>query len=449
VLSALFNNLFGLEMKLFLSTIIFIFVLGGSAMAAPIIRDAEIESVLRDITDPIFKAANLSPNSITVYIASDTAINAYVAGGNNMFINTGLLEISENPNIITGVIAHETGHISGGHLIKSSDEYSNTTLKSALGYMVGLAAAAAGSPKAGMAIVSGTGQIAERQLLKYTRTHEESADQAALGYLDKTHQSAKGLLELLQLLNSKETSLYGDINQYTQTHPLSKERISHVQNHIKTSSYSNAIDPPEKVDTYARAITKLNAFLQPYDKTLKKYPQSDQSINARYARAIAYYKIPDIKKSLQEIDGLIALQPQNPFFHELKGQVLFENGKVKESIPHYSKAVELLPNSSLLKVILATAQISSENDALLPSAIKGLEQALKKEKQNSFAWHQLAIAYGRSNDLGMSNLALAEESALIGAKRDTKKFLNIAQKNVKPGSHADLRIKDMLATIDK
>jgi predicted Zn-dependent protease len=250
------------------------------------------------------------------------------------------------------------------------------------------------------------------------------------------------------VLYGKEVGLYENINPYTQTHPLSKERIDHVKNHMQRSPYSNVQTPQEKLDEFSHAITKLNAFLEPYDKTLKAYPESDQSINAHYARAIAYYKIPNLEKAIKEINTLIELQPSNPYFHELKGQILFENGKVMESIPGYSKAVELKPNSALLRIVLATAQISSENESMREKAISNLKQALLKEKQNSFAWNQLAIAYGRGNDLGMSNLALAEEASLKGNKQDVKKFLKMAKDHIKPGSPADLRMKDLQSSVD-
>ncbi len=434
-------------MKLLFRTLILILI-AQNALALSIIRDAEIENVLREMAEPIFKAAKLPPESINMYIVNDNQINAYVSGGSNMFVNTGLLGISENPSILTGVMAHETGHIAGGHLLQSSDEYKSTAIKATLGYMVGLAAAAAGSPQAGVAIASGAGHVAQRQMLKHTRTHEESADQAALSYLDKTGQSAKGLLELLEVLYGKERALSGELNPYTLTHPLSRERISHVKDHISKVQFSNNPPPSKIIEEYSRAITKLNAFLLPPETTLKKYPVSNNSINARYARSIAYYKIPDINKSLGEIDSLIATQPQNPFFSELKGQILYENGKVMESIPYYEKAVSILPKSALLRIILATAQISSEEESMRQKAIVNLEKGVLKEPYNSFAWNQLAIAYGRGGDLGMSNLALAEEASLSNKKKDARKFLDRAKETIKEGTPAYQRIKDIQSSVD-
>jgi predicted Zn-dependent protease len=315
--------------------------------------------------------------------------------------------------------------------------------------MVGLAAAAAGSPQAGVAIAHGAGHVANRQLLKHSRTHEEAADQAALDYLDANKKTAIGLLELLELLYSKENELYTDLNQYALTHPLSRQRIAHVKNHIDNSKIN--LIPPNKqdLDSFSRSITKLNAFLLPSEETLAKYPKSDNSINARYARAIAYYKIPNIENAINEMDELLKIEPENPFFNELKGQILFENGKINESILYYTKANKHLPDSALLKIILATAQIASQNEDMRLEAINNIESSLLEEKENSFAWRQLAIAYGRGNNLGMSNLALAEESFLLDNKKMVRKFLDIANKYLKEGSPAKLRAKDLMDTINK
>lgn len=429
-------------------TFILISLFSYNSFAISIIRDAEIENILRNIADPIFAAANLKNETINIYIVNDPQINAYVSGGSNIFINTGLLGMSENPNILTGVIAHETGHISGGHLLINNQEYKSTALKATFGYMLGLAAAAAGSPQAGIAIAQGAGHVAQRELLKYSRTHEEAADQAALSYLDAIHKSASGLLELLEILSGRENQIYEELNPYTLSHPLSKERVSHVRNHLDGSKFKKTDTSTKQAKDFQRAVIKLNAFLQPYEKTLEKYPANDNSINARYARSIAQYKIPNIDKALEEIDLLIKVTPKDPFFNELKGQILFENGRVAESVPYYQTAADLLPNSALLKIILATAQISTEDEELVKKSIPNLKKALLKEKENTFAWHQLGIAYGRSGDLGMSNLALAEEAFITENKREVRKFVELAKKHLKVGSPAEFRANDLLSYID-
>ena len=438
-------------MKLYLKILTIIFLacalFSKESHAASIIRDAEIEDIVRKISDPIFVAADLSPEAIDIYIVNNKQINAYVSGGSNIFINTGLLGMSEDPEMLIGVMAHETGHIAGGHLLRGAEQYKRTNIQATLGYMVGLAAAAVGAPQAGIAIASGAGQVAKRNFLKHTRSSEEAADQAALSYLDSTEQSATGLLKLLEVLYNKETTLYGQLNPYTLTHPLSRKRISHVKDHIAKSKYSDVTTNEDLQKKFARASVKLNAFLRPTEETLKNFPRHDKSINARYARAIAYYREPDIRKSLKEIDHLINAEPENPFFNEMKGQILFENGKIKESIEYYKKAADLLPKSALLKILLATAQISSEDNAMRKRAILNLEKALLTEKRNSFAWRQLAIAYGREKNYGMSNLALAEEALIKRKDKDVKKFVNLAKKHIKKDSPAYIRISDILTAL--
>lgn len=430
-------------MKLFFSIFLTIFLFASNAKSAPIIRDAELEIAIRLVANPIFKTVGYKPEDIQIYIVNSDQINAYVSGGKNIFIYTGLLSIAKDPNMLAGVIAHETGHIVGGHLLKGEEEARTSMVKSTVGYMLGLAAAAAGSPQAGAAIASGTQQVVERQALKYSRGHEEAADQSGLNSLDKAGLSAKGMLEMMEVLYGKEVAMYSNINPYMLTHPLSRERVDHIRAHLLKSPFANNMLSQDITNRYIRAIVKLDAFLKPTAKTLKKYPITDKSVNARYARAIAYYKIPDLTHAIAEIDSLIKQFPSDPFFIELKGQILFENGKLREAITYYDKSEALLSGSALFKIQLATVQISSEDSSYLKSAIANLEQALRIEKNNTFAWHQLGVAYGKQGQLDMSNIALAEEALLMGDKETAKKFIGLSKKYIKPGSPAELRLKDI------
>ncbi len=436
-------------MKLLFSillTVVILFAVG--AKAAPIIRDTELETSIRTLANPIFKAAGLKSEDVRIYIVNNNEINAYVTGGKNIFIHTGLLSLAKDPNMLVGVIAHETGHIYGGHLLKGEEEAKNSVVKATFGYMLGLAAAAAGSPQAGAAIASGTQQVVTRQVLKNSRNNENAADHSALNFLDKSGVSSKGILDMMEVLYGKEVTMYGEINPYTQTHPLSRERIDHVRAHYNGSPIAAKLLNPDVTAIYTRAIIKLDAFLQAPDKTLKKFPVSDTSVNARYARAIAYYRVPKLAQALTEIDALIKEFPSDPYFIELKAQILFENGKVADSVAAYQRAKDLLPGSSLFKIQLATAQVATEDEALLKNAVSNLEQAIRVEKLNSFAWHQLGIAYGRMGKLDMSNLALAEEAMIIGDKDEAKRFIKIARQSATPGSPTDLRLKDMESNIN-
>lgn len=413
------------------------------AFALPIIRDAEIESAIRAIAIPIFKQAGLSTKNIRIIIVNDSDINAFVSNGQNIFVNTGLLMLTEDPDSLLGVLAHETGHIVEGHLARQGEELQQARKQLALGYILGIATALTGSPDAGQAIALGSGHITQRQVLAFSRKHEEAADQFALNTLDKLAYSPQGLITVLETLRHDELLQLGKANPYTLTHPLSGDRIDHIRNHMDHSgiqyhSLSNSI-----ADNYRNSIVKLKAFLDPVQKTLTAYPMDDHSAIARMARAVAYSRIPDYPKAMENIDSLITSYPNNPYYHELRGQILYEGGKVKEALPSYEKSLALKPDSDLLRIQVAITQIATQDDRLLPKAIDLLNRVVRREPENATAWRQLATAYGRQKNMGMSYLALAEEAVILGKRDDIKKFSDLAVKALPKSSPAALRAKDI------
>lgn len=411
------------------------------------IRDAEVEHTIRTFATPLFRAAGLVPSAIHIYVVKDHTLNAFVAGGQNLFINTGLLMNSENPDQLIGVIAHETGHILGGHLARSQEALKNMSAESILAMVLGAAiAVGTGRPDIGQAVMMGGQQVGIRTYLGHSRTQESSADNAAMRLLDDTHQSGRGLLNLLKQLEGQELLSPQYQNPYVRTHPLTSERMDFLREHVAKSKYSDTPEPEKFVRMQHRMVAKLYAFLNPLDWVLRKYPESDQSISARYARAIAYYRVPDLKKALPLIDGLIADRPADPYFYELKGQMMFENGRVPEALQAYTEAVKRLPDSALMRISLAQVQLESGKKDLLPQAIDNLQMALNQEQNNPFAWRQLAIAYGRSGETGLSSLALAEEALL---KRDIKTAqyqAGSAAKALPHGSPGWLKAQDILQT---
>lgn len=434
----------------FLSTFLLVIAIllnCNSSFAASTIRDAEIEELIKRLSKPIFDAAGLHSESINIYIVNDNDINAFVSGGQNMFINTGLLQRAASPDIIVGVIAHETGHIAEGHLIKSMSEFRDTSIKASIGYAIGLVAAAAGAPEVGTAIAHGTGHIAQRQMLKFTRSHEEAADQAALKYLDRLHIPPTGLVSLLTILNQEQITNYGQLNPYTLTHPLSRERISAIEDHIKNSGVLYKKYSDKDLLAYKMAVAKLDAFLGKPEEVLQKY--QDDSTASLYAKSIAYYRIPDLDKAFANLDKLIAAYPQNPYFVELKGQILFENGRIKESVPYYLKSVELGRTNALLQIQAGSAMVDSEDPAYLNKAIDYLKQGLIREKYNAAAWHKLAKAYNSKGEIGLSNLSLAEEALLNDDKDSAKLYISNAKSRLKEGTPAALRLKDLEMELDK
>ena len=385
-----------------------------------IIRDAEIETTIREFTDPVFVAAGLDTHAVHVYLLDVDDINAFVAGGMNVFIYTGLLIRTQRPNQLVGVVAHETGHIAGGHLTKFQEAARNASIEGIIAMVLGAAATVASRGTGGGAALLGAQGVAERAFMQYSVTQEASADHAAMTFLDASGQSAKGLLQFFQILQGEEMLAGIREDPYLRTHPLTAQRIDYVRNHVEHSRFSDVPDTPANIEMLKRIKAKLDAFISPPSSTLAAYPEKDQSVLARYARAIAYYRIPKLDKALPITDGLIKDFPLDPYYRELKGQMLFENGRIAEAIQPYEEAVRLAPSAPLLRISLAQVYIESNDPKVNKRAIAYLNDALRTEDKETNAWHLLATGYGRDNQIGMAALALAEEGLAAGNKKDAQ-----------------------------
>ena len=417
---------------------------GAPARAEKIsfIRDAEIESTIRNYATPLLEAVGLDAAVVEVHLINSKRLNAFVAGGQKLFLNTGLLMAAESPNQVIGVIAHETGHIAGGHLARTHDAMRNANITSILAFVLGTAAAVAGSPDAGMAVMAGGSALAQSTLLKYSRTQEQAADQFAVNALDSTGQSSRGLLEFLRILERQEALVSGRQNPYLRTHPLAGDRIAFVGNHVANSPYSNVPSPADQIVRFARMKAKLMGFIDP-GAALKAYPEDDTSLDARYARAIAHYRRPDLPRAFAEIDSLIAEYPGDGFFLELKGQILFENGYIDDAVLSYGDAVAALPDEPLIRVGLARALVESGRREALDEAIHHLEIVVRQDSEQPQAWRLLSIAYGRTDRLGLSWLASAQRAMLTGRPKDALEFATRANKMLPNGSPGQLRAQDI------
>jgi predicted Zn-dependent protease len=410
--------------------------LAGSAQAQniSIVRDAEMESIIRTYAKPIWGAAGLDATAVHVYIVADPTLNSFVAGGQNLFMNSGTILRSESPNQLIGIMAHETGHIAGGHLARTDEALHNATIENIIALVVGAAAAAAsGNGGVAAAAALGGSAAAQRSFLQFSITQEASADQAALTFLDRTHQSARGLLQFFEILEQQELLSAAHQDPWMRTHPLTAQRVDYVREHVLHSPYSDVPDPPAWVEMHKRMKAKLAAFLGSPQQVLAAIKPDDNTVPARYARAIAYYRIPELDKALPAIDGLIRDYPNDPYFHELKGQMLFENGRVAEAVAPYEQAVRLEPQSALLRVEAAQVQLETDDQALVPRALANLNDAVRFEDRNPDAWRFLAIAYGRSNNMGMMALALAEEGVADGDYQQARQQAMRAAKLLPPG----------------
>ncbi|MCR6632380.1 MAG: M48 family metalloprotease [Magnetospirillum sp.] len=408
------------------------------------IRDAEVENTIRAYATPLFQAAGLDPDGVRIHLLVDPTLNAFVAGGQNMFFHTGLLVRSETPGQLIGVIAHETGHISGGHLVRIQDAVGNASTEALMGMLVGAAlGAASGRGDLGAAVMMGSQEVATRNLMAFSRTQEGSADQAGLSFLDATHQSAKGMLEFFDILGDQELLVAARQDPYVRTHPLTRDRVANVRDFVAKSPYSDAPPRPEFVEMHKRMRAKLFAFLESPVRTFQRYKESDNSLESRYARAIASYRKPDMDTALPLIDGLLAERPQDPYFWELKGQMLFENGRGSEAVQPYRKAVALLPDNALLRVGLAQVEVEQEDPSLLNDAKIHLSKALQSEPENYTAWRLLAISHGRLGEEGMAAYAMAEQALLENKLADAAYHAGKAERLLPRSGPIWLRIQDI------
>jgi len=400
------------------------------------LRDTEIESDIRTLASPVWRAAGLDPGDVAVYLVDDERINSFVAGGQAIFLNTGLIERAENADELIGVIAHETGHIAGGHLLRMKEEMHNASVETIIAMVLGAAAGVMGHSGAPLLGAAGVG---ERHFLQFSIAQEATADHAAMNYLDRACLSAKGLLKFFEILQGNEM-LAGDRDapgQWTRTHPLTQQRIEYLRDHVAHARCSNAPDRPGADALLRRIQAKIHAFLDPPSATLASYPASDNSEVARYARAIAWYRLPDLAKALPAIDALIHDFPSDPYYRELKGQMLFENGRVRDAIGPYQDAVRLMPSAPLLRISLSQVYIETGDPALNKRAIAYLDDASRQEGRDSQVWHFLAVAYGRDGQMGMAALSLAEQALATGKKKDAMQEANRAEHLVRsPGAYS-------------
>ena len=417
------------------------------------IRDAEIENYLRELATPIYRAADVTPENISINIVESPIVNAFVAEGMNEFFYTGLLQLADTPEQLAGVIAHETGHIAGGHLIRGREEMRNVSAEAILGMLLGVAAGvAAKNGGAAAGAISGSQQIAERSLLSFTRTQEASADAAGMSFLDKANISTLGMLEFFEKLQGQEMLPTDQQSQYVRTHPLTQDRIDAVRQHYDNSVAKDAKLPQKFYTMHERMKAKLMGFLQP-ETALLRYTDKDPRIFARYARAIALYRTSHAENALTLISSLLKEEPENPFFYELKGQILLENGRVDEAIGYYATANKLLPDSALLRASYGHALLEQRNNPNLDLAIQQLEEANRLEERVPYVWHLLAAAWGQKAEStknpvfeGMATYALAEEAVAKGNDHEAEQLAARAMRVLPKNSAYWLHAQDIKLT---
>ncbi len=410
----------------------------------PLLRDAEAEALIGDYARPILKAAGLGGAEVRIRIVNDDRFNAFVADGRNIFINAGTIMQTETPNEMIGVLAHETGHLAAGHLAQLREALRDAQIMSIIAMLGGAAAAAAGGGGRGMAAAAlGGNQIAERSLLSYQRGQERSADHAAVTYLDKTGQSGAGMLAVFDRLAGQQlfVSRYGD--PYVQSHPFASDRIAQLEEIVRKSKNFSRTDSAELQARHDLVRAKFIGFMESPQKVARLYPDKDTSLPAAYARAVVAYRLGSPKAAVAHVDDLIRRDPKNPWFLELKGQILTETGTPGAAIEPLRRAVALAPRSGFLKVMLGHAQVASGDDRQLKEAIENLNRGLADDPFAGIGYRQLAIAYARTGNIPMADLATAQGYFAVGDVKNARQYAARAQASLKRGTPAWLRADDI------
>jgi predicted Zn-dependent protease len=408
-----------------------------------VLRDTETELLFKQMSDPLIVAGGLDPHSVSVVLLNDSEINAFVAQGQTVYLQSGLIEAADNVNQVQGVVAHELGHVIAGDSIRSQQGVKQATGISILSLVLGAAAMAAGAGEAAMGIMMAGQRAALGEFMAFTRVQEATADATGSRLLSKAGVSGKGMLDFFGKLQNEEyrLAIYSK-DSFDRDHPLSSERIQALQQKLQGDPAWNKPTDPALEARFERVKAKLLGYVEPNQAVLR-YPESDQSIPGHYARAYAYHLGGYPEKANAEADALLAIDPHDPFFLELKGQILLEGGKPQEAIAPLREAVQRSGEAPMIAAMLGHALVATENPKNFGEAKQILKVAVNRDNEDPFAWYQLGIIYDREGDVARASLATAERSNLEGNPKLALTSAQTAMKGIPPGSPDYLRAQDI------
>lgn len=422
----------------------------GQPQRLSFLRDAETEALIREIGGPVFQAAGLNPAAVDIYLIDSPTLNAFVTGGQNIFFNTGMFTHTESVSELLGVLAHEAGHIAGGHLARGQDAIENARRTALLTTLLGVAAAiAAQDGGLGAAVVAGGNATAQNTFLSFSRAMESAADQAALTYLETSGLPATGLLTFLERLEDQELLPASQQVEYARTHPLSRDRVETVRRHVERSRYDEATIPDGWQERFDRVRAKLVGYQNPVS-ALRLYPDLSTGVAERYGRSVALWRRGRVEEALALLRQLAAEEPGNPFFQELIGQILFEEGAVQSARPYYERAVSVRPGEAQFLMMLGQIRLAGGAPDDLSAAIDLLSRASREPGgATPLTFRLLATAHGRAGDVPMANLLLAEEAL---ARRDYPLALEMAERAIQglpQGDPGRQRALDIVALAER
>ncbi len=420
----------------------------------PILRDTETEQLLREYTRPILRAAGMEKQNIQMVIINQGVFNAFVADGRRIFVNYGAIMQSETPNQIIGVMAHETGHLAGGHLAKMREQMAQAQTQMIIAMLLGAGAMVAGAKSggsnsglsnAGAAMFSAPGEMIRRNLLSYVRQQEENADKAGVKFLTATGQSARGMYETFKRFTDESLFAARGSDPYVQSHPMPAQRVAALEELARSSPYWDKKDDPALQLRHDMVRAKISAFMERQETVYRRYPLSNNSLPARYAHAISTYLHGDLRSAIAQIDALIQQQPNNPYFHEVRGQALLEGGKPQEAIAPLRKAVALSNNAPLVEMLLGQALVATGNNAYTDEAIAILRAAVARESEAPLGYIQLAMAYGRKGDYAQADLASAQAAYLRGDSKTARDLASRAKTRFAIGTPGWVKADDIVS----
>jgi predicted Zn-dependent protease len=420
----------------------------------PVLRDTETEQLLREYTRPILRAAGLEKQNIQMVIINQSVFNAFVADGRRIFVNYGAIMQSETPNQIIGVMAHETGHLAGGHLAKMREQMAAAQTQMIIAMLLGAGAMVAGAKSggsgggltnAGAAMFSAPGEMIRRNLLSYVRQQEENADKAGVKFLTATGQSARGMYETFKRFTDESLFAARGTDPYVLSHPMPAQRVTALEELARSSPYWDKKDDPALQLRHDMARAKISAFMERQETVYRRYPLSNNSLPARYAHAISTYLHGDLRSALSQIDALIQQQPNNPYFYEVRGQALLEGGKPQEAIAPLRRAVQLSNNAPLIEMLLGQALVATGNNAYTDEAISILRAAVARETEAPLGYTQLAMAYGRKGDYAQADLASAQSAFLRGDNKTARDLASRAKTRFAIGTPGWVKADDIVS----
>jgi predicted Zn-dependent protease len=416
------------------------------AAAQSILRDAETEQLLLDMSAPLIEASELEPGNVELVLINDGSINAFVAGGQAIYVHSGLISAAETANEVQGVLAHELGHITAGHVVRFNERTKAANGISILSLLLGVGAALAGAGDAAMGVIAAGQQAAMGSFLSFNRDQEASTDLAGARYLSGAGITGKGMIKFFERLRSNEIRAgYSQTDEagYARTHPLTGDRIQTLRLLLEEDRAWNAPPDPDLQERFVRAKAKLFGYLAEPRRTFALFPPSDTSVPARYARAYAYHKEARVDMALAETDALLAAEPDNPYFLELKGQVLLESGRPADALVPLRRATELSRAHPLIAGLLGHALIATEDRANYAEAEQVLRASVQRDRYNPFAWYQLGVVYEARGDVPRARLASAEQQVMNRLYPQALANAQAAEASLPYGSSDWIRAQDV------